>query len=214
MIKEEFEKFKNHKSVKKWSVDVFDKTKWSNGSWFTLQRTLKKSKEHKENGKLYKILMEDCKKYIFDEIFNFFPEEIDEIDLWYKKIITREYGLSYLSIGHRQKMVNILIKYFLTYFHTTKDTDIEFCKRFNRNISHIHIPLDNIVLESIYKNDIYRNKFQNRITKEGEQHYLDSKPWSRITDYESYSNFQNTIRNLSKSEGMSPIEFEMKKLWS
>jgi hypothetical protein len=43
---------------------------------------------------------------------------------------------------------------------------------------------------------------------------LDSKPWSRITDYESYSNFQNTIRNLSKSEGMSPIEFEMKKLWS
>jgi hypothetical protein len=119
-----------------------------------------------------------------------------------------------MSIGHRQKMVNILIKYFLTYFHTTKDTDIEFCKIFNRNISHIHIPIDNIVLESIYKNDIYRNKFQNRITKKGKQYYLDSKPWSRITDYESYSNFQNTIRNLSKSEGMSPIEFEMKKLWS
>ena len=151
MIKEEFEKFKNHRSVKKWSVDVFDKTKWSTGSWFTLQRTLRKSKEHKENGKLYEKLREDCKKYIFDEIFNFFPEEIDEIDLWYKKIITREYGLSYLSIGHRQKMVNILIKYFLTYFHTTKDTDIEFCKIFNRNISHIHIPIDNIVLKSIYK---------------------------------------------------------------
>ena len=214
MIKEEFEKFKNHRSVKKWSVDIFDKTKWSTGSWFTLQRTLRKSKEHKENGKLYEKLREDCKKYIFDETFNFFPEEIDEIDLWYKKIITREYGLSYLSIGHRQKMVNILIKYFLTYFHTTKDTDIEFCKRFNRNISHIHIPIDNIVLKSIYKNEIYRNKFQNRITKKGEQYYLDSKPWSRITDYESYSNFQNTIRNLSKSEEMSPIEFEMKKLWS
>jgi len=214
MIKEEFEKFKNHRSVKKWSVDVFDKTKWSTGSWFTLQRTLRKSKEHKENGKLYEKLREDCKKYIFDETFNFFPEEIDEIDLWYKKIITREYGLSYLSIGHRQKMVNILIKYFLTYFHTTKDTEIEFCKRFNRNISHIHIPIDNIVLKSIYKNEIYRNKFQNRITKKGEQYYLDSKPWSRITDYESYSNFQNTIRNLSKSEEMSPIEFEMKKLWS
>ena len=29
MIKEEFEKFKNHRSVKKWSVDVFDKKKWS-----------------------------------------------------------------------------------------------------------------------------------------------------------------------------------------
>ena len=40
------------------------------------------------------------------------------------------------------------------------------------------------------------------------------QPWSRITDYESYSNFQNTIRNLSESQGMSPIEFEMKKLWS
>ena len=80
MIKEEFEKFKNHKSVKRWSVDVFDKTKWSTGSWFTLQRTLRKSKEHKENGKLYEKLREDCKKYIFDEIFNFFPEEIDEID--------------------------------------------------------------------------------------------------------------------------------------
>ena len=25
---------------------------------------------------------------------------------------------------------------------------------------------------------------------------------------------KNTIRNFSKSEGMSPIEFEMKKLWS
>ena len=214
MIKDEFEKFKNHKSVKRWSVDVFDKTKWSTGSWSTLQRTLRKSKDHKENKKLYEKLREDCKEYIFDEIFNFFPDGIDKIDLWYKNIITRDYGLSYLSIGHRQKMVNILIKYFLTYFHTTKDTDIEFCKRFNRNISHIHIPIDNIVLESIYKNDIYRNKFQNRITKKGKQHYLDSKPWSRITDYKSYSNFQNTIRNLSKSEGMSPIEFEMKKLWS
>ena len=87
MIKEEFEKFKKHRSVKKWSVDVFDKTKWSTGSWFTLQRTLRKSKEHKENGKLYEKLREDCKKYIFDEIFNFFPEEIDEIDLWYKKLL-------------------------------------------------------------------------------------------------------------------------------
>ena len=149
----------------------------------------------------YKEKCQKVKDNVFYLIKDGFPLDVFELDNWYKKIITSNHGLSdntppfdYMSIGHRQKMVNILIKYFLTYFHTTKETDIEFCKRFNRNISHIHIPIDKVVLESIYKNNIYRNKFQNRITKKGEQYYLDSKPWSRITDYESYSNFQNTIR--------------------
>tara|TARA_X000000368_G_scaffold395605_1_gene363193 strand:- start:366 stop:1070 length:705 start_codon:yes stop_codon:yes gene_type:complete len=234
MIKEEFEKFKNHRSVKKWSVDVFDKTKWSTGSWFTLQRTLRKSKEHKENGKLYEKLREDCKKYIFDEIFNFFPEEIDEIDLWYKKIITREYGLSYLSIGHRQKIVNILVKYFLTYFHTTKDTDLEFCKRFDRNISHIHIPLDQYVLRNLYEKEEYRKEFKDiEIIKIGKKPPCDPNEgkrkdcpgykflvkgekisWSRINNYDIYFYVQKIIRKLSEIEKMSPIEFEMKKLWS
>ena len=237
MIKEEFEKFKNHKSVKPWNIDIFNKENWLNGTWKTFSRTFFYSDPidseknirglrliHRSEGEKRSEYEEKCQKVkdnVFNKIKDGFPLNVIEIDDWYKQVITSNHGLSdntppfdYMSIGHRQKMVNILIKYFLTYFHTTKDTDIEFCKIFNRNISHIHIPIDNIVLESIYKNDIYRNKFQNRITKKGKQYYLDSKPWSRITDYESYSNFQNTIRNLSKSEGMSPIEFEMKKLWS
>ena len=217
MINEEFEKFKNHKSVKKWSVDVFDKTKWLDGAWGTLKRTLVKSPDHKKNKKLYTTLRKEFFKNIFDETFGSFPNEIDKIDLWYKKIITKEYKLPYLSIGQKQKMVNILIKYFLTYFHTTKDTDKDFCKRFNKNISHIHIPIDKVVLESIFKNETYRKKFQNRITttnRTSNQYFWDSKPWSKINDYESYFNFQKTVRNLSKIEGMSPIEFEMKKLWS
>jgi len=237
MINEEFKKFKDHKSVKPWSIDIFNKENWLNGSWKTFSRnffysdTIDSEKIikglrpiHRINGEKrleYEDKCQKVKENVFNKIKEGFPLDFIEVDNWYKQIITSNHGLSdntapfdYMSIGHRQKMVNILIKYFLTYFHTTNDNDIEFCKKFKRNISHIHIPIDNIVLKSIYKNEIYRNEFQNRITKKGEQYYLDLKPWSRMTDYESYYNFQNTIRKLSKSAGMSPIEFEMKKLWS
>ena len=39
MINEEFKKFKDHKSVKPWSIDVFNKENWLNGTWKTFTGT-------------------------------------------------------------------------------------------------------------------------------------------------------------------------------
>ena len=184
MINKEFKNFKDHKSVKPWSIDIFNKENWLNGTWKTFSRNFFYSDPidsekiikglrliHRSKGEKRSEYEEKCQKVkdnVFNKIKDGFPLNVIEIDDWYKQVITSNHGLSdntppfdYMSIGHRQKMVNILIKYFLTYFHTTKDTDLEFCKRFDRNISHIHIPLDQYVLRNLYEKEEYRKEFKD-----------------------------------------------------
>ncbi len=274
MIKEKFERFRSLISAEPYNtdLDLFNKTKWFDEAWGTFQRTLfymdpknRRSRlrpEHKPIGKKrleYEKKVEQVKNSVFKKIINEFPSDVKNLDNWYKQMITYNYGLSdktppfdYMSIGHRQKMVNILIKYFLTYFHTTKDKERElfidgvsqesfkeFEKNILKNISHIHIPLDEYVLSSLYENEEYRKKFNGHIEifkirkkkppcrggEEGKKRRKDKDcpsyrllvkggeiSWSRINNYDIYFDVQKVIRKLSEKEKMSPIEFEM-EIW-
>ena len=109
MTKEEFKKFKNHKSVKPWSIDVFNKENWLNGTWKTFSRNFFYSDPvdseknirglrfiHRLEGEKRSEYEEKCQK-VKDNVFNLikdgFPLDVFELDNWYKQIITSNHGL-------------------------------------------------------------------------------------------------------------------------
>ena len=110
MIKKEFENFKDHKSVKPWSIDLFNKENWLNGTWRTFSRNFFYSDPidsektirglrliHKSKGEKrseYEEKSQKVKNNVFNKIKNGFPVDIIEVDDWYKQIITSNHGLS------------------------------------------------------------------------------------------------------------------------
>lgn len=119
-----------------------------------------------------------------------------------------------LPVGIIQKIVSLIIKYiFCCYvaFGATLPPDIlnTFGWIGNKKIrDQLPIPVDKNVLLSLHKMGITNLG----IKVCGDYAKIGNTPWTRI-GLEDYKKIQDTVRKLSAQYGMSPIEFEMKKLW-
>lgn len=119
-----------------------------------------------------------------------------------------------LPVGIIQKIVSLIIKYiFCCYvvFGSALPPDIAntFGWIGNKEIrDQLPIPVDSIILYSLYEMGITNLG----ITVYGEYAKIGNTPWTRI-GLEDYKKIQDAVRKLSAQCGMSPIEFEMKKLW-
>ena len=119
-----------------------------------------------------------------------------------------------LPVGIIQKIVSLIIKYiFCCYvvFGSALPPDIKniFGWIGNKEIrDKLPIPVDSRILYSIYEMGITNLG----ITVYGRYVKIGDIPWTRI-GLEDYKKIQETARMLSVQCGMSPIEFEMKKLW-
>jgi len=207
---------------------------WFSSSWKTFSRTIKKESSQKLNDLEYQRQRKELKKIIFIKLNSFpFLDSFDNesykkfkdfndnqkqvcIDDWYKNTINSEYEFfNYLTIGQKQKLINILIKYSVCCSTINLDSKNKFKYRFEENLKFLHIPIDNVIL----KNTNYLFSDEDEILK----NVLTSKhcfklvrgesSWSKLNNYESYIKFQKYIRDKSNMFGMSPLEFEMKFLW-
>lgn len=182
-------------------VELFNEDNWFRNSWNQFSRTLILNPQKKNQ-------LPDFKESIKEEVFKHLDEfphnsktEIHnsktEIEDWYKSFLTKDDG--FLTLGQRQKLLNILIKYYVVNeFVSNSD------KKWSLSLEFLHIPIDSIVLNRFNMN------FENIHTHGGK---LNGTPWSKIWNYEDYINFQNLVSIESSNVSQSPLEFEMKFLW-
>lgn len=208
-----FEEFHKKISFKNKSLDltIFNEEKWFNSVWNTLNGSFRttngtKSSDYNKN---------DIKKELFSLILSI-ETDFENPESWYRKHILKLNDGFKLSIGRSQKILNLMIKYYLGNFYLSSNPQ-KIGHILNENIQHLHIPIDSIILKNI--NNLYRDKdirikrilnsTHSLITKKNS-----SSSWSRLDDIESYFNFQNFIQTKTQDESLLyPIELEMKYLW-
>ena len=200
----------------RWKVNLkkFNKDKWFDGVYNSLGWRVKKSPG--DPLKYDPKLEEKLKDEIFELIYSF-PDEKEKIDLWYKKtiiFISKEYPF---NMGRSQKLINLLIKYFITSYYSGHVIQ-PISKKLVNHINKIHIPIDNIVLKESYKQG---NSFKNFITNDGQFRKgmwsieNGNNGWTNWEGpYPDYEKFQIKIREKRKELFYnSSLEFEMKELW-
>lgn len=208
-----FEEFHKKISFKNKSLDltIFNEEKWFNSVWNTLNGSFRttngtKSSDYNKN---------DIKKELFSLILSI-ETDFENPESWYRKHILKLNDGFKLSIGRSQKILNLMIKYYLGNFYLSNSPH-KIGHILNENIQHLHIPIDSIILKNI--NNLYRDKDIRIETILNSTHNLitnnknSSSTWSRLEDIESYFNFQNYIQSKTKEFSLNPIEFEMKFLW-
>ena len=134
-----------------------NKDKWFDGSYSQLGWRVKKSPG--DPRQYDPKLEEKLKDEIFELIYSF-PDDKEKIDLWYRKtiiFISKEYPF---NMGRSQKLINLLIKYFITSYYSGHVIQ-PISKKLVNHINKIHIPIDNIVLKNSYK--LTGNFFHNFI---------------------------------------------------
>ncbi len=124
-------------------------------------------------------------------------------------------------------MAAILCKYaVVVYLCSPKDLPKKWINLVVSNIKHMPIPIDAIVLynlkckcgddfEDVIANKYWDKKKNNynynaKITQAKDEYVC----WSRLTDYKTYWSLQERIKHISNKKKMSPIEYEMRELWS
>ena len=115
-----------------------------------------------------------------------------EFDAWHRSVCTavrkvfRDARFPKFSFGQAQKWVNMGLKY----AYVMGDRRVPGLERW---YSHAHLPVDNIILESLS--------------------YLDLPPlavaWSRLDDYGIYLDLQNRFRGAFKPRDLLEVEFSM-----
>jgi len=177
-------------------VKKFDEEIWFKKSWNTFSRTLILNQEKKNQLPIFK---ENIKKEVFKHLDEFpLTPKKKEIEDWYESFLTKKDEI--LTLGQRQKLINILIKYFIVYEFHNKDNK----RKFTNSLMFLHIPIDKIILNR------FNMIFENTEIKGGK---LNGYPWSKLCSYEDYIKFQNLVSTKSTEINLSPLEFEMKFLW-
>lgn len=175
-------------------VQDYNEEIWFKKSWNTFSRTLEFNEEKKKQLPFFK---ENYKRKVFKHINEFPHNSNTEIEDWYKSFLTKDD--EFLTLGQRQKLLNILIKYFVVHEFVSNSS-----KKWSFSLEFLHIPIDSIVLNRFNMN------FENIHTHRGK---LNGTPWSKIWNYEDYINFQNLVSIESSNVGLTPLELEMKFLW-
>lgn len=147
-------------------------------AYLDFNRTLHKKGETDDERKLKKNKTE---KYLIPQLKNLLEKQIltqNEFDIEHKKITLNLVEFwSKLTIGQAQKWINMTLKYWLL-FGESRLHNIE------KNARFFHIPIDSYVQKGMFKE-------------------TNPKPWSKITEYETYMNYQNKHRE--KTTGNYPI---------
>ena len=117
---------------------------------------------------------------------SFYDQE--EFTKWHKATCFSicEGSNSILTIGQSQKWINMTLKYAFT----LSDNRIN---GISKNYSFFHIPIDNIIQELLQK-------------KYGVQKIAECS-WSKITDYDTYYNYQKQVRHILKGKIVMDEEF-------
>ena len=196
----------------KYKLMPFDYEKWYKKAYNVVNLIIKRKADCNEEWQRIAFLWEkknseQLKKDIFKLLKEVSAAElIDRIGE-----LADKYGL---PVGIIQKIVSLLIKYiFCCYvvFGSALPSDIanSFGWIGNKEIrDKLPIPVDKNVLLSLHKMGITNLG----ITAYGEYAKIGNTPWTRF-GLEDYKKIQDAVRKLSAQYGMSPIEFEMKKLW-
>ncbi len=119
-----------------------------------------------------------------------------------------------LPVGIIQKIVSLLIKYIFCYYvvfggGSSSDVVNMFSWIEDKSVrDRLPIPVDSRILYSLYTMGIT----ELEITVFGKYAKIRGIPWTRI-EFDDYKKIQKVVGKLSVQHGMSPLEFEMKKLW-
>ena len=194
----------------------FSEDEWFRGAYSTIQRTL-----HHGFAPLSDNDWKNCRNHLFLEIPKLSGENFDDA---LKKLIILTAQKFKISIGHSQKLISILTKYAVTYYHCSNGQLPDNWKALiDDHLEELPVPLDAIVL--FYLKYHYNHEFPDvsarlYLNKNKEHSYSAkiflndlSQTWSRLSDFETYWSFQMRIRKLAQIEEISPLEFEMKYLW-
>lgn len=122
------------------------------------------------------------------------------------------------EVGFIQKIISLLLKYIFC-FYTAKVhkgivnfdifiSDFPWIKNPNSS-ENLPIPIDSKVLRSLY--DMGERSLGIKIYS-GDYAKIGNIPWSLI-DIENYKDIQNAVFKLARKNSMSPMEFEILKLW-
>jgi hypothetical protein len=138
----------------------------------------------------YTLLKGRLKSFIHEILTNTFYIQAD-FDNWHWRkcdVLKSEFRnqLAFpLSYGQAQKWINMSLKYC---FALGEDK----VPGISKNYQFFHIPIDNIIQNKLLKENIQKFPF----------------PWSHIDNYNSYLDYQKTVRN--KFKGQIPMEVEFK----
>ena len=119
-----------------------------------------------------------------------------------------------LPVGIIQKIVSLLIKYIFCYYvvfggGSSSDVVNTFPWIEDKSVrDQLPIPVDSRILYSLYT----MGTTELEITVFGKYAKIRGIPWTRI-ELGDYEKIQKVVSKLSAQHGMSPLEFEMKKLW-
>lgn len=119
-----------------------------------------------------------------------------------------------LPVGIIQKIVSLLIKYIFCYYvafggGSSSDVVNTFPWIEDKSVrDQLPIPVDSRILYSLYT----MGTTELEIIVFGKYAKIRGIPWTRI-ELGDYEKIQKVVSKLSAQQGMSPLEFEMKKLW-
>ncbi len=119
-----------------------------------------------------------------------------------------------LLVGIIQKIVSLLIKYIFCYYvafggGSSSDVVNTFPWIEDKSVrDQLPIPVDSRILYSLYT----MGTTELEIIVFGKYAKIRGIPWTRI-ELGDYEKIQKVVSKLSAQQGMSPLEFEMKKLW-
>jgi len=91
-----------------------------------------------------------------------------------------------ITIGQAQKWINMSLKYLYAYGYIESQV-------IENNYAFFHIPIDNIIQEKLIQYNIPKLK----------------EPWSRLTDYDNYLDYQKLVRKKFKKKIPMDVEFRL-----
>ena len=196
----------------------FDEKEWFRGAYSTLQRTLRDGYKPLSSAQ-----KESCREFCIQRLLRLKSASFDKCLEQLIKDLSSQYSI---SIGHSQKLLSIITKYaFAVYHGFPQKLPVKWSEFVASNKRSLPVPIDAIVLHALKTGypdcfeDIKSSQSQNRNTGKlnSPAAYLHVKnkwqPWSRLTDYDAYFSLQDRIRFLANETNVSPLEFEMIKLW-
>lgn len=201
-----------NKFLKKYNLFQFDLNKWYNKAYNAVSFIITLNGGRNDEWKRIAFMWNNKNsEQLKEDIFNLL-KELTVAEVVYKiGELARDYEL---PVGIVQKIVSLLIKYIFCHYVVFGDSlpnaaaNTFTWVKDEKVVGKLPIPIDSKVLCSLSK----MGNTSLNITEYRGIVKIGGIPWSRI-GLDDYKKIQDTVRKLSVECKMSPIEFEIKKLW-
>lgn len=198
--------------VEEHNLSIFNFDKWYNKAYNAVNSVIARNGWHNDEWKRIAHMWNNKNsEQLKEDIFNLL-KELTVAEVVYKiGELARNYEL---PVGVVQKIVSLLIKYIFCHYVVFGDSlpnaaaNTFTWVKDEKVVGKLAIPIDSKVLRSLSK----MGNTNLNITVRGKAAKIGDVPWSRI-GFDDYKKLQDTVRKLSAESKMSPIEFEIKKLW-